>query len=148
MGRTFRPFVIPEHDEQAVVVEWLLRVAIVDEPLIHPLVFSTPNGTKLAGDENQRKGQARKLKEEGAVSGVPDLLCLIPRQGYHYLGVEMKRSDRINETERGVLTGGVSENQREFLAAIESAGGYTAVCYSASEAIDVFRWYLDIKADL
>lgn len=143
-----KPAVPDEHKEQKDLFEWLQRVAIVDEPLIDLLVFAVPNGAKLGGDARLRSIQMRTLKEEGFVPGVADVLCLIPRQGYHFLAVEMKKRNRQNEKERGVITGGVSEGQREFLAAVKQAGGFDAVCYGADEAIELFKWYLDIKQDV
>lgn len=137
-----------EHKEQSILFEWLQRVAVVDCPLVEFLVFAVPNGAKLGGDKRLRYIQMNNLKSEGFLPGVSDVLCLIPSNGYHYLAVEMKKRDRQNEKERGFITGGISEGQREFLAAVSQAGGLDAVCYGANEAIEVFRQYLHIKADL
>lgn len=147
MGKDKAPS-LTEHQEQANLFGWLLSVAIVDEPLIHPLVFAVSNGAMLKGDLRMRMIQINRLKAEGFTPGVSDVLCLIPRHGYSYLAVEMKKCGLENKKERGIVTGGVSDGQREFLSAVKLAGGYDAVCYGANQAIDIFRWYLDIKVDL
>ena len=134
-----------EHEEQAALIGWLLNYAIREEPLIHPLVFAVSNGAMLKGDKRMRMIQINRLKAEGFTPGVSDILCLIPRNGFHYMAIEMKKRDRENEKKAGVLTGGVEENQREFLNAVRQAGGFDTVCYGADDAIDMFRWYLGIK---
>ena len=39
-------------------------------------------------------------------------------------------------------TGTLSENQKEFIAAVEKQNYYVAVCYGASEAITTLEWYI------
>lgn len=68
-----------EHQEQ---VELVARVRH-----FHPgtLVFAIPNGGA------RLKQEAVRLKAEGVLAGVPDLLVPEPRGPYHGLFVEMKR---------------------------------------------------------
>lgn len=136
-----------EHQEQKTLFEWLQRVAVRECPLVEYLVFAVPNGAKLGGNERLRTIQMSQLKAEGFLPGVSDVLCLIPSSGYHFLAVEMKKRNRQNEKTNGFITGGVSESQREFLAAVNQAGGLDVVCYGADEAIGIFRRYLHIQAE-
>lgn len=134
-----------EHNEQATLFEWLFRVALREEPLVDPLIFAVPNGARLGGNVNK---QISNLKAEGFTPGVVDVICLIPRCGYGGFVLEMKKQGRESEKAKGIVTGGVTEGQREFLSAAEKAGLYTLVAYGADQAIDAFRWYLHIESEL
>lgn len=57
-----------EHQEQCVVVNWLRGRGV--------MVFAVPNGAKLGGTKKQRYGQIAKLKKEGLMPGVPDLVVV------------------------------------------------------------------------
>jgi hypothetical protein len=68
-----------EHTDQCALVQWIR--------LAHPdvLYFAVPNG------EFRNAETARKLKAEGVVAGVPDLMICEPRGAHHGLFVELKR---------------------------------------------------------
>jgi hypothetical protein len=114
-----------EHAEQAAVCLWLQYA--------HPdvLFWATPNGASLGGKQNQRYGQVNKLKAEGMLPGVADIIIAESCGGYHACGLEMKS-----------LTGKLSENQEWFLAQLRERGWYTIVAHGADEAIAELAKYL------
>ena len=64
-----------------------------------------PNG----GHRN--KATAGKLKAEGVRAGVPDLMLLYPRHGYHGLVIELKVGHNV-----------ATREQNEWLTLVESGG--------------------------
>lgn len=104
--------------------------------LIHPAnegarstkVVSTPFGTRVVS-----AGGAR-LKAEGLVSGVADLLLLVPKGGFGCLAVEMKTPAKSSRQ---------SERQIEWEKAVVKAGNRYCVCRSLDEFMRVVSEYLD-----
>jgi hypothetical protein len=94
------------------------------------LIFAVPNGAMLGGG---RVGAIRMnaLKAEGLRPGVCDLVLPVARGDWHGMFIEMKTA-----------TGTLSENQKEFIAAVEKQGYYTAVCYGADDAIEQITFYM------
>lgn len=90
----------PRHDEehrlQAACVRWFR----LQYPKHSHNLFAVPNGGK------RDRVTAAKLKAEGVVAGVSDLILLLPRGPYHGLLIEMK-----------TRTGRQAESQREWQAA-------------------------------
>ena len=77
--------IIPsEHEEQEVVVQY---ATVKNVPL-----FAIPNGTWLSGDCKIRCMQMNKLKKEGLVNGIPDLMIPVPTRNFAGLFIEMKRT--------------------------------------------------------
>ncbi len=76
-------------------------------------MFAVPNGAYLSGTEEERAIQWNRLKSEGAVPGVSDLILAVPSARTSVLFIEMKRPGGGN---------GQSGDQREFQLAVESAG--------------------------
>ena len=74
----------PEHDAQVAVIQWW-AYAHKGFGLPEFALFAVPN----AGAGAQR-GQAGKMKAEGARSGIPDLLLPVARGAYRGLCIEMK----------------------------------------------------------
>lgn len=120
---------LDEHSEQVAVVDWL--------HITHPsvLFWATPNGVFLAGGPKRRAAAMNKLKGEGFLPGVSDLIIFEPRGGYSCLFLEMKRKHG----------GVVSENQQWFLREIEQRGAIGFVAEGAEEAIDILTDYLGGK---
>lgn len=87
-----------------------------------------PNG----GSRN--KAEAVKLKQMGVRSGVADLCLPYPKGIYHGLYIEMKFDK-----------GRQQENQKKFLSDMADAGHYVATCYSAEQAINVIREYIELS---
>ena len=88
--------------------------------------FSCPNG----GARNA--WTAKNLKDEGALSGVADLILLVPRHGYACLCIEMKKP-----------TGRQSESQKAFEEAVKAYKGKYVICYSLEEFQKVVTEYLE-----
>ena len=61
-----------EHQIQCACIDWF-RLAY---PKLQSLLFAVPNGGR------RDKVTGGKLKAEGALAGVADLILLIPRNGY------------------------------------------------------------------
>ena len=118
-----------EHQHQAAVIEWW-SWAHNGHGLPEFALFAVPN----AGAGAQR-GQAGKMKAEGARPGIPDLLLPIGRRGRMGLAIEMKSE-----------TGRISIQQTEVMAWFRSIGWQVEVCRSADAAIAAVQQYLGARA--
>lgn len=121
-----------EHNIQAACVRWFN----MQWPQYRGLLFAVPNGSYRS------KATAGKLKAEGVVPGVADLILLVPRcvkahddEGWyntiHALCIEMKTAK-----------GRQSHEQKEWQAKVESHGYKYAVCHSLDEFMAVVNGYL------
>lgn len=108
-----------EHDHQRIVVATIRR----DFPDL--IIFAIPN----AGTASPQRGA--RLKEEGLLAGVPDLMVARASQGFYGLFVEMKS-----------LTGSASKEQKALTARLQAEGYKCAVCKGYQAALDVIREYL------
>ena len=88
--------------------------------------FSVPNG----GARNA--WTAKNLRDEGALSGVADLILLVPKKGYASLCIEMKKPG-----------GRVSDSQKTFCEAAKAFKNKYVVCYSVDEFKTAVREYLE-----
>ena len=88
--------------------------------------FSVPNG----GARNA--WTAKNLRDEGALSGVADLILLVPKKGYASLCIEMKKPG-----------GRVSDTQKTFCEAAKAFKNKYVVCYSVDEFKAAVREYLE-----
>ena len=125
MKRTYNPPVIPlEEIEQEHVFLW----ASMEERAYPELamLYAIPNGGKRAIKT------AVALKKQGVKRGVPDMCLPVPRGGFNGLYIELKR----------VKGGTVSDEQREWIAALNTQGYKAIVCHGAEEAIEQIRGYL------
>jgi hypothetical protein len=113
-----------EHDEQVEVVNYLYLQ-------YHDALFwATPNGASLSG-----RGRAmNKLKGEGFLPGVSDLIIFEPRGGYSCLFIEMKKANGGS---------GASENQTWFIREVEKRGALGAVCNGFEEAQTIIDDYMN-----
>lgn len=114
-----------KHEEsktQRVCVKWFRLVY----PELSRLLFAVPNGGKRGIRE------AVIMKAEGVVSGVADLLLLVPRGGYNALAIEMKG-------EKGKQT----KNQKLWQQDFEKAGGKYVVCRGFDEFRNEIERYLE-----
>lgn len=75
---------------------------------------------------------AKNLKDEGVLSGVADLILLVPRHGYASLCIEMKKPG-----------GRQSETQKEFEEAAKEYKNKYVVCYSEDDFKRVVTEYLE-----
>ena len=88
--------------------------------------FSVPNG----GIRNA--WTAKNLRDEGALSGVADLILLVPRHGFASLCIEMKKAG-----------GKQSDKQIAFEEAAKEFKNKYVVCYSFDEFKAVVEDYLE-----
>ena len=112
-----------ESQEQAQLIAWWKAVGQRLAPNV--VLAAIPNG----GARDAITGA--RLKREGVVRGMPDLVLLCARSGRHALFVEMK-------TKRGR----VSESQRGLFPLLEAQGYGVAVCRGWREAADTVEAYL------
>ena len=113
-----------EHRLQCACVRWF-RLAY---PKHRHNLFAVPNGGY------RTPTTAAKIKAEGALPGVADLILLLPNTFYHGLLIEMK-------TDKGRQ----SEAQREWQESIERDGYKYVVVRSIEEFIQVVTDYLNNK---
>jgi len=95
-------------------------------PKLSKLLFAVPNGSR----RDAITGAI--LKKEGVVSGVADLILLIPKKGYASLCIEMKYGKN-----------GQSESQKEWQTLAERAGNKYVVCKSLKEFIENIDRYVN-----
>jgi hypothetical protein len=95
-------------------------------PEASKVFFSVPNG----GARNA--WTAKNLRDEGALSGAPDLVLLVPRHGYASLCIEMKKAG-----------GRQSDSQKAFQEAAKAFKNRYVVCYSFEEFQAVVEAYLE-----
>ena len=91
------------------------------------LVFAVPNGAALSGSAGQRAAKMAKLKAEGLVPGIPDLIIPSLR-----LCVEMKR----------VRGGVVSADQKGVHDLFTRIGWSVIVAKGADDAIAKLREHM------
>lgn len=118
-----------EHNIQRLVVAWF-RDRFPD---LAPVFFAIPSGGK------RDKVTAARLKAEGALPGVPDLMLAVPCGGKAGLFLELKTA-----------TGHPSKAQRERQAALKAQGYAVEVAKGYEAAKDVIANYLvqDLSPDL
>ena len=112
---------VNEHNTQKLLVAWFRK----QYPDMANLFFSIPNGG------NRDLVTARKMKDEGAFRGVPDLLLAVPASGLHGLFVELKTRGKYARPE-----------QREIHGALEVQGYRVAVPQGYEAAKQAIEDYL------
>lgn len=116
-----------EHNLQCACVKWFAY----QHPELQGLLFAVPNGGARS------KATAGKLKAEGVVPGVADLILLVPhieegcRYMWHALCIEMKTK-----------TGRQSSEQGLWQLKVEKYGYKYAVCRSLEDFIATVEGYL------
>lgn len=110
-----------EHRLQVACVRWF-RLQYPD--MAHNL-FAVPNGGR------RDKVTGAKLKEEGVLAGVADLILLKQSIGYGALLVEMKTG-----------TGRQAQSQKDWQEKIEKDGYKYVVCRSLEDFMREVEWYL------
>lgn len=88
--------------------------------------FAIPNGSA------RNPWTAKNLKDEGVLSGAPDLVLLVPRHGYASLCIEMKKPG-----------GRQSDTQKAFETAAKGFRNKYVVCYSVEEFKRLVADYLE-----
>lgn len=111
-----------EHRIQVACVRWFR----LKYPHLFARLFAVPNGGRRDGITGAR------LKEEGVLAGVADLILLVPNADYHALLIEMKTPK-----------GRQSESQRAWQRAVTGNDDYLyVVCRSLQEFIREVEEYL------
>lgn len=95
-------------------------------PEASKVFFAVPNGSF------RNPWTAKNLRDEGALSGVADLILLVPKKGYASLCIEMKKPG-----------GRVSDSQKTFCEAAKAFKNKYVVCYSVEEFKTAVREYLE-----
>lgn len=118
-----------EHAEQCFVREWRdwMKAQL---PALRWL-FAAANGGA------RHPVVASKLKAEGVVRGVSDLLWLYASRGYAGLALEMKKPD-----------GRLEPEQKEFLTFVAEQGYFAVCAYSGETAVELIKWYCRMRKDL
>ena len=112
-----------ESQEQAQFVAYWRTVGQRLAPNV--VLASIPNGGARSAVTGAR------LKREGVVAGMPDMVLLCARCGRHGLFIEMKTA-----------RGRVSEAQRNLFPLLEAQGYGVAVCHGWREAAETVEAYL------
>lgn len=111
-----------EHRIQTACVRWFR----LKYPHLSPRLFAVPNGGRRDGVTGAR------LKAEGVLAGVADLILLVPNAGYHALLIEMKTPK-----------GRQSESQKAWQQEVCAEGEYKyVVCRSLDDFIREVDVYL------
>ncbi len=111
-----------ERRAQQRVVQWLYEKRVP--------FFSVPNGANVS------MANRMTLLSEGLQAGVPDLVIVCARGGYHGLFVEMKREDG---------GAGLSDDQKKWLKILQEEGYHAIQCNGYDRALEAIEWYLGLK---
>lgn len=113
---------LSENQIQHSCVEWFRN----QYPKLSWMLFAVPNGGL------RDKKTASIMKYEGVISGVSDLILLIPKKGYASLCIEMKTP-----------SGRQSENQKIWQSEAEKFRNKYVLCRSLDEFIKEVKNYLE-----
>lgn len=78
-----------------------------------------------------------KLVQEGLVSGVSDVVILLPKGEYPYACIELKRATKT-------LASPVSDEQGGWLRKCRAVGGFSAVCYGFESFKLAISYYMSL----
>lgn len=96
-----------EHSLQCSCIQWFR----LQYQMYAPLLFAVPNGG------SRHIVEAKKLKQEGVLAGVSDVILLVSRNGFGSLCVEFK-----------TLSGVQSEAQKQWQKMAENHGNKYVIC--------------------
>lgn len=113
------------NEEAQIQTEFFKQVRILFPKLPSKLLFAVPNG----GSRNII--EARNMKLQGVISGVADVILLIPKKGYASLCLEFKTAK-----------GWQSDEQKEFQRQVEACGSKYVIVRSVVQGIKIIRKYL------
>ena len=113
-----------ESEEQQALFRWAAYEAGMYPEL--KLLYHVPN-------EGQRsRATGGRMKCEGLKSGVPDICLPVPRDGFHGLYIELKRT-------KG---GRITVEQAEWLENLAAEGYYACICKGWEKASELIVQYL------
>ena len=114
-----------ESDHQQALFQWskLMQGQYPELSLLHAI-----------GNGNGRTSvmQGARMKREGVLAGVSDIMLPVARNGFHGLYIELK-----------VGKGKASDNQKWWIAQTTKQGYYSTVCYGWVEASETIKNYLE-----
>ena len=111
-----------EHHIQCACVRWFRY----QYPHLHSCLFAVPNGGR------RDKTTGAKLKAEGVIAGVSDLILLVQRGGFGGLLIEMKTSKGSQSTE-----------QKTWQKLVEQQGYRYIICRSLDDFMTKIEAYLN-----
>ncbi|PWK30876.1 VRR-NUC domain-containing protein [Pseudomonas sp. OV226] len=116
--------------------EGIEQAALISElrarmPKVADLIYHVPNGG------HRHKSVAGKLKQQGVVAGIPDLVLTMARGGYFGLYIEFKATPPNDA--------GVSAEQHERIRKLNEQGYLAIVCRGHFEAVEAIRDYLRLS---
>lgn len=111
----------PEHELQSRCIKWFRY----QYPHLRRLLFAVPNGG------SRPKSEAARMKAEGVVPGVADIILLIPNYYYSSLNIEMKAESSQRE------------EQKLYELCCKAAGSHYIICRSLDEFKQAVTGYLD-----
>jgi len=113
-------------EQAALISELRLRM-----PKVADLIYHVPNGG------HRHKSVAGKLKQQGVVAGIPDLVLTMARGGYFGLYIEFKATPP-NDAD-------VSPAQHERIRKLNEQGYLAIVCRGHFDAVEAIRDYLRLS---
>lgn len=99
-----------ESQLQTACVRWFR----IQYPMYGKLLFTVPNGTRLAGTTMQRARAWKRLELEGAVSGASDLVLAIATPDCPGLFIEMKMPKGNQTMKQEAFQRSVEENSNGY----------------------------------
>jgi hypothetical protein len=118
-----------EHDLQTALFN-KIRANVRTIPELASCI-AVPNGFYVPGKPSTGARIKKKFVDEGLTPGVPDILCLVPRNGHGALAIEMK-----------IPTGYLDPEQKVWRDRLKSSGYRWELCRSVEEAWLVIMDYL------
>lgn len=135
---------LSEHDIQANFFREVSYTYRNDPTFIPILFYAVLNGAWIGGSSSaSKRGLIEKYKDEGWKSGIADFHYDQPRGPFSKMVIEFKRESKRNAKSNGVVTGGLSDEQQEYLQAI-SAYALVRVCYTVEESLEDFAYYMSM----
>ncbi|MCO7576189.1 MULTISPECIES: VRR-NUC domain-containing protein [Pseudomonas chlororaphis group] len=130
---TIKPFVQKPVRAKRIDREGLEQAALITElriciPKVADLIYHVPNGG------HRHKSVAAKLKEQGVVAGIPDLVLTMARGGYFGLYIEFKATPPNDAP--------ISASQHERIRKLNDQGYLAVVCRGHFDAMEQIRAYL------
>lgn len=118
--------ILTEDQEQTWLFSWASAMEYRYPEL--SLMYHIPNGGKRS------KAEAVRFKAMGVKAGVSDIHLPVARGGYYGLYIELK-----------ALDGRPTQNQKDFLSAVQKQGYLGAFAYGGEEAARIIEDYLGGK---
>lgn len=130
---TLKPFGVKPARKKSIDREGQEQAALMAElrmrmPAVADLIYHVPNGG------HRLKSVAAKLKQQGVVAGIPDLVLTMARGGYFGLYIEFKATPPNDAA--------ISASQHERIRKLNEQGYLAVVCRGHFDAMEQIRAYL------